>query len=78
MLVLNLELLDASIGAPRAAALEQIPAPAVISTATFAFEILPAYCNLNGVMHGGAAGVIFDMATTSARPDRTARLLGVE
>lgn len=35
---------------------------------TVDFELLIAerYTNLNGVMHGGAAGVIFDMATTSA------------
>jgi len=32
------------------------------------FELLitPFYANLNGVMHGGAAGVIFDMCTTTA------------
>ena len=29
-------------------------------------DITPFYTNLNGVMHGGAAGVIFDMGTTSA------------
>jgi len=28
--------------------------------------ITPFYANLNGVMHGGAAGVIFDMGTTTA------------
>ncbi|KAF2008766.1 thioesterase family protein-like protein [Aaosphaeria arxii CBS 175.79] len=32
------------------------------------FELLitPSYSNLNNVMHGGAAGVIFDMSTTTA------------
>lgn len=32
----------------------------------FELEIAPYYANLNGVMHGGAAGVIFDMCTTTA------------
>jgi len=35
-------------------------------TAEFEFVIDKYYSNLNGVMHGGAAGVIFDMCTTSA------------
>lgn len=37
-------------------------------TGTVDFELLmdERYTNLNGVMHGGAAGVIFDMCTTSA------------
>ncbi|ESZ93403.1 hypothetical protein SBOR_6223 [Sclerotinia borealis F-4128] len=35
-------------------------------TATFEFLIGEQYANLNGVMHGGAAGVIFDMCTTLA------------
>ncbi|KAM3079064.1 hypothetical protein ACMFMF_003993 [Clarireedia jacksonii] len=30
------------------------------------FTITEQYANLNGVMHGGAAGVIFDMCTTIA------------
>jgi acyl-coenzyme A thioesterase 13 len=30
------------------------------------FTITEQYGNLNGVMHGGAAGVIFDMCTTIA------------
>ncbi|KAF2750403.1 thioesterase family protein-like protein [Sporormia fimetaria CBS 119925] len=33
---------------------------------TFELHVAPSYGNLNDVMHGGAAGVIFDMATTSA------------
>lgn len=35
---------------------------------TVHFELLidERYANLNGVMHGGAAGVIFDMCTTTA------------
>jgi hypothetical protein len=35
-------------------------------TVDFEFHIDEKYTNLNGVMHGGAAGVIFDMCTTSA------------
>jgi acyl-coenzyme A thioesterase 13 len=35
-------------------------------TVDFEFHIDERYTNLNGVMHGGAAGVIFDMCTTSA------------
>ncbi|KAI9651112.1 hypothetical protein NHQ30_001149 [Ciborinia camelliae] len=35
-------------------------------TVTFEFLICEQYANLNGVMHGGAAGVIFDMCTTIA------------
>ncbi|KAF2653712.1 thioesterase family protein-like protein [Lophiostoma macrostomum CBS 122681] len=40
----------------------------------FELFISPSFSNLNNVMHGGAAGVIFDMATTTAlcplaRPD---------
>jgi hypothetical protein len=33
---------------------------------TFEFLIDERYTNINGVMHGGAAGVIFDMCTTTA------------
>jgi acyl-coenzyme A thioesterase PaaI-like protein len=32
----------------------------------FEFFVDERYANINGVMHGGAAGVIFDMCTTSA------------
>ncbi|CZT48887.1 uncharacterized protein RSE6_09655 [Rhynchosporium secalis] len=35
-------------------------------TVTFEFLIGEGYGNVNGVMHGGAAGVIFDMCTTTA------------
>jgi acyl-coenzyme A thioesterase 13 len=35
-------------------------------TVTFDFLIDERYSNVNGVMHGGAAGVIFDMCTTTA------------
>jgi len=35
-------------------------------TVDFEFLIDERYANLNGVMHGGAAGVIFDMCTTTA------------
>jgi hypothetical protein len=36
------------------------------ATATFELTITEYYSNLNNVMHGGAAGVIFDMSTTCA------------
>jgi acyl-coenzyme A thioesterase 13 len=32
----------------------------------YELHIAPCFSNINNVMHGGAAGVIFDMATTSA------------
>lgn len=35
-------------------------------TAAFELPITREYGNINGVMHGGAAGVIFDMCTTVA------------
>ncbi|USP75905.1 uncharacterized protein yc1106_03179 [Curvularia clavata] len=35
-------------------------------TVTYEMFIKPSFSNLNNVMHGGAAGVIFDMSTTSA------------
>jgi acyl-coenzyme A thioesterase 13 len=35
-------------------------------TVHFEFEIDERYANVNGVMHGGAAGVFFDMCTTTA------------
>jgi acyl-coenzyme A thioesterase 13 len=64
-------LLDASVGPPSRkisspAQQAEFPAPAVLASATFSLVISPAYCNLNNVMHGGAAGEIFDMLTTSA------------
>jgi acyl-coenzyme A thioesterase 13 len=36
------------------------------STTTFELTIAEYYSNLNNVMHGGAAGVVFDMSTTFA------------
>lgn len=64
-------LLDASLGPPSANSpipeqQPEIPAPAIIASSTFSLKITPSYCNLNNVMHGGAAGVIFDMMTTTA------------
>ncbi|KZM21820.1 uncharacterized protein EKO05_0003135 [Ascochyta rabiei] len=35
-------------------------------SAEFELYIAPNFSNLNNVMHGGAAGVIFDMSTTTA------------
>lgn len=40
--------------------------PTSIATVEFSLHIDPTFANLNGVMHGGAAGVIFDMLTTVA------------
>lgn len=37
-----------------------------LGTVTFELTIDESYANLNEVMHGGAAGVIFDMGTTTA------------
>ncbi|KAI4644035.1 uncharacterized protein J4E78_009818 [Alternaria triticimaculans] len=48
--MLNLELVDATLD----------------GTVTYEFFIAPNLSNLNNVMHGGAAGVIFDMSTTTA------------
>lgn len=61
-------LLDASIGPPSTNSLgnAEMPAASILASATFSLKITPAYCNLNNAMHGGAAGVIFDMLTTSA------------
>lgn len=71
-------LLDASVGPPHAGVLSQtgsaaaasigagIGQPAILSSATFAVPISSAYGNINGVMHGAAAAVIYDMLTTCA------------
>lgn len=60
-------LLDASIGPPYTSVPDQPVAPtAILASATFSLVIAEGYANVNGVMHGGAAGVIFDMFTTSA------------
>jgi acyl-coenzyme A thioesterase 13 len=58
---------DASIGPPYSTLPDQPVAPAaIVASATFSLVVSAAYCNLNDVMHGGAAGVIFDMCTTMA------------
>ncbi|KAB5513269.1 thioesterase family protein-like protein [Coniochaeta sp. 2T2.1] len=63
-------LVDASLGPPSPPSSSQQtdipPAPSILSSATFTLKITADYCNLNQVMHGGAAGVIFDMMTTCA------------
>lgn len=60
-------ILDASIGPPHGSVAGQpIPPAHIVASACFLLTIPETYCNLNGVMHGGAAGVIFDMFTTCA------------
>lgn len=76
----NTTVVDASLGPPYdlppASSSSGPPPPnnAVVSSATTRLFVGQEYGNLNGVMHGGAAGVIFDMLTTIAlgpvaRPD---------
>jgi acyl-coenzyme A thioesterase 13 len=61
-------IVDASVGPPYGTKVPDQTAPpaAIVASVTFSLVMSEAYCNLNGVMHGGAAGVIFDMFTTSA------------
>ena len=62
-------LLDASVGPPLGTASSwpgSLPGPAILASATFAVPISAAYGNINGVMHGAAAAVIYDMLTTCA------------
>lgn len=42
------------------------PNTGIVASCTSKLFIGPAWRNYNGVMHGGAAGVIFDMLTTIA------------
>jgi acyl-coenzyme A thioesterase 13 len=61
------KVLDASIGPPSVSMPgAPQPAPSVVSSSTSSLYIGEPYRNLNGVMHGGAFGVIFDMLTTIA------------
>lgn len=74
------EILDASIGPPYDVPSSRAPAPSgkdgpppppppnagVVSSCTSRLLIRPEEGNYNGVLHGGAAGVIFDMLTTIA------------
>ena len=63
----DVKILDASVGPPYSSVPEQaFPAPSIVSSVTFSLHVSADYCNLNQVMHGGAAGVIFDMCTTTA------------
>lgn len=73
----GMELIDASTGppydvptpSPSSSSSSPLPPPpntAVVSSCTTRLFIGPAYGNYNGVLHGGAAGVIFDMLTTIA------------
>jgi len=55
-LMTNLKLVSAS----------STPASSPLSTADFELVVDESFSNLNQVMHGGAAALIFDMCTTSA------------
>lgn len=61
-------LMDASVGPPYGAEMPEqlVPPASVAASATFSLLVSEGYSNLRGVMHGGAAGVIFDMLTTVA------------
>lgn len=65
-------LLDASLGPPYPVSSSlgpELPAPpntGVVASCTSRLFVGREYGNYNGVMHGGAAGVIFDMLTTIA------------
>lgn len=69
-LMKDIKLIDASIGPPES--LESgdksalIVPPNVLATVVFSMLIDEKYGNLNGVLHGGAVGVIMDMVTTAA------------
>jgi len=59
--------LDASRGPPSAPVAGALgPPPSVVASSLTSLRIDEAYGNINGVMHGGAYGVIFDMLTTVA------------
>lgn len=75
----NAEILDASIGPPydvpssgpaAAHGGHELPLSppntGIVASCTSRLFIAPEYGNYNRVMHGGAAGVIFDMLTTIA------------
>ena len=74
------KVVDASLGPPSsvyrptdydteaaaAAAAPVVPGPAILATSTCSLFVDDRYSNMNGVMHGGGYGVIFDMMTTTA------------
>ncbi|CAK7215846.1 hypothetical protein SEUCBS140593_002667 [Sporothrix eucalyptigena] len=74
------KVLDASLGPPSsvyrksdydteeaaAVAAPIVPGPAILATSTCSLYVDGRYSNMNGVMHGGGYGVIFDMMTTTA------------
>ena len=69
-LMAEARLLDASVGPPLGTPSSfgpgSLQGPAILASATFAVPISAAYGNINGVMHGAAAAVIYDMLTTCA------------
>lgn len=70
----NTVILDASIGPPHDVpakveggdSLPPAPNTSIVASCTSRLFIGPELGNYNGVMHGGAAGVVFDMLTTIA------------
>lgn len=66
----NAVVLDASLGPPyeivAAPGFAHPPNAGIVSSSTTKLHVGQEYGNLNDVMHGGAAGVIFDMLTTIA------------
>lgn len=62
------KLLDASIGPPNKVmtSAQGVDSPSILSSAVFSVKISEPYGNINGVMHGAAAALIYDMMTTSA------------
>lgn len=61
------KVLDASIGPPVGPQPSgQMAPPSVVCSSLISLHLGPSYGNLNGVIHGGAFGVIFDMLTTVA------------
>lgn len=68
-------ILDASIGPPydapssasaSSASLPPPPDGAIVASCTSRLRVSEDFANYNGVLHGGAAAVVFDMLTTIA------------
>lgn len=57
---------SSSTSSPQIMPLPPVPNTGIVSSVTSRLFIGKEYGNYNGVLHGGAAGVIFDMLTTIA------------